>query len=103
MLDFRRHTYRRTSSFSPNWLPLRRRRAIPNVIPVKADADVSTAPTYTEVKRLNLHADIGELARLSEWIEDCTREGIPPDVSHAIQLCLEEAVANVIMHGERRE
>jgi len=64
----------------------RRRSAIPNFIQIKADTDVSTAPTYTDDKRLNLHGDIGELARLSEWIEDCTREGIPPDVSHAIQL-----------------
>jgi serine/threonine-protein kinase RsbW len=45
-----------------------------------------------------LHGDIGELERLSAWIEDC-RQRIHPDVSHAIQLCLEEAVANVIMHG----
>jgi serine/threonine-protein kinase RsbW len=46
-----------------------------------------------------LRGDIAELERLSEWIQDCTREGMPPDVSYAIQLCLEEAVANVIIHG----
>jgi len=47
-----------------------------------------------------LRSDVAELARLAGWIEGwAQRSALAPDVSFAISLCLEEAVANVIMYG----
>jgi anti-sigma regulatory factor (Ser/Thr protein kinase) len=46
-----------------------------------------------------LHNDLAELKRLAAWIEGWARKGVSSDVSFAVQLCLEEAVANVIMYG----
>jgi anti-sigma regulatory factor (Ser/Thr protein kinase) len=50
-------------------------------------------------KRLVLRKDLAELDKLTAWIEASTREGISPNLSFNIQLCLEEAVANAIMYG----
>jgi serine/threonine-protein kinase RsbW len=52
-----------------------------------------------ESSRLVLHNDLAELKRLAVWIEGWARKGVSSDVSFAVQLCLEEAVANVIMYG----
>jgi anti-sigma regulatory factor (Ser/Thr protein kinase) len=49
--------------------------------------------------RLVLRNDVAELERLAGWIEGFARLGMSPDVSFAVQLCLEEAVANIIMYG----
>jgi anti-sigma regulatory factor (Ser/Thr protein kinase) len=49
--------------------------------------------------RLVLRNDVAELERLAGWIEGFTRQGTSPDMSFAVQLCLEEAVANIIMYG----
>jgi serine/threonine-protein kinase RsbW len=50
--------------------------------------------------RLVLRSDVAELARLAGWIEGWAEgSALSPDVSFAIALCLEEAVANVIMYG----
>ena len=45
-----------------------------------------------------LHNDLAELKRLAAWIEGWGHR-VSTDVSFAVQLCLEEAVANVIMYG----
>lgn len=50
-------------------------------------------------ERLVLRSDLAELERLAGWLEDWARENVSPAVSFAVQLCLEEAVANVIMYG----
>ena len=50
-------------------------------------------------RRLVLHNDLAELQRLAAWIEGWGHRGVSTDVSFAAQLCLEEAVANVIMYG----
>jgi serine/threonine-protein kinase RsbW len=52
-----------------------------------------------EARRLTLHNKLAELDRLEPWIEDCADLGMSPDLSLAVQLCVEEAVANVIMHA----
>ena len=52
-----------------------------------------------ETKRLVLRNDLAELTRLAGWIEGIVRDEVSSDVSFAVQLCLEEAVANVIMYG----
>ena len=54
----------------------------------------------SDVSRLVLRNHLAELRRLAAWIERWTQEGVPPNVSFALQLCLEEAVANVIMYGQ---
>ncbi len=46
-----------------------------------------------------LRNDLAELERLAGWLEGWARENVSPAVSFAVQLCLEEAVANVIMYG----
>jgi anti-sigma regulatory factor (Ser/Thr protein kinase) len=51
--------------------------------------------------RLVLHSEVAELDRLAGWIEGWTqRNALSADQSFAIALCLEEAVANVIMYGD---
>jgi serine/threonine-protein kinase RsbW len=56
--------------------------------------------TRLDASRLVLRSDVAELARLAGWIEGWAQRGaLSPDVSFAIALCLEEAVANVIMYG----
>ena len=57
------------------------------------------AMSNAEASRLVLRNDVAELERLAGWIEGFTRQGTSPDVSFAVQLCLEEAVANIIMYG----
>ncbi len=58
-----------------------------------------TAMSSVEARRLVLRNDLAELERLARWIEGWTRHGVSADASFAIQLCLEESVANVIMYG----
>lgn len=53
--------------------------------------------------RLVLRNEVAELERLAGWIEGFTRQGTSPDVSFAVQLCLEEAVANIIMYGGAKD
>jgi serine/threonine-protein kinase RsbW/sigma-B regulation protein RsbU (phosphoserine phosphatase) len=44
--------------------------------------------------------DLAELGRLAAWIQAwANRAALQDDTSFAVQLCLEEAVANIIMHG----
>ena len=52
-----------------------------------------------ESRRLLLHNDLAELQRLAEWIDGWAQQALSSDLSFAVQLCLEEAVANVIMYG----
>jgi serine/threonine-protein kinase RsbW len=56
-----------------------------------------------EARRLVLRNDLAELARLAGWIEGWAQQSVSPDVSFAVQLCLEEAVANVIMYGGAKD
>ena len=46
-----------------------------------------------------LRNDLAELERLAGWIDGWTQHEVSADVWFALQLCLEEAVANVIMYG----
>jgi serine/threonine-protein kinase RsbW len=56
-----------------------------------------------EASRLVLRKDVAELERLAGWIEGFTRQSASPDVIFAVQLCLEEAVANIIMYGALKD
>jgi anti-sigma regulatory factor (Ser/Thr protein kinase) len=52
---------------------------------------------------LVLRNDLAELDRLAGWIEGWTQHDVSADVSFALQLCLEEAVANIIMYGGAKD
>jgi anti-sigma regulatory factor (Ser/Thr protein kinase) len=54
-------------------------------------------------ERLVLRNDLAELERLAGWIEGWRQQDVSPDISLAIQLCLEEAVANIIMYGGEKD
>ena len=50
--------------------------------------------------RLILRSRLPDIAQLPAWIESlASRQAIPENVEFAINLCLEEVVANVIRHG----
>jgi serine/threonine-protein kinase RsbW len=53
--------------------------------------------------RLELRGELSELRRLAEWTNTLAPQVISADALFAVQLCLEEAVANIIMHGGTRE
>jgi serine/threonine-protein kinase RsbW len=53
----------------------------------------------TDARRLLLHRDLAELERLAAWIEDGAAGSLSADLSFAVQVCLEEAVANIIMYS----
>ena len=55
-----------------------------------------------EARRRVLRNDVAELQRLAGWLERLAQQGMSSDVSFAVQLCLEEAVANIIMYGAAR-
>lgn len=51
-------------------------------------------------RRLLLRNDAAELSRLHAWLEDlAVAWGLAPDVTFAADLCLEEAVGNVIAYA----
>ena len=51
-------------------------------------------------ERLFLRSKLSDLAQLSAWIESlAARHAIPEKVEFAINLCLEEAISNIILHG----
>jgi serine/threonine-protein kinase RsbW len=50
-------------------------------------------------KRLLLHRDLAELERLAVWIEGWAKRDLSPELSFAVQVCLEEAIANIIMYS----
>ncbi len=53
-----------------------------------------------EVETLVVRAEMAELARVADWAEGLAAEmALPPATAFAIQLCLEEAVTNVVRHG----
>src|SRR2546421_3509585 len=61
-------------------------------------AGLVTAMSDLEANRLELHGDLSELRRLAEWINARAPHVISTDTLFAVQLSLEEAVANIIMH-----
>ena len=51
--------------------------------------------------RLVLNNDMNELGRMTQWIlEVCTASGVSEKTAFALQLCLEEAVTNIMRHSE---
>jgi hypothetical protein len=54
-------------------------------------------------RRLVLRNDLAELEGLAGWIEGWAQQDLSPDLSFAVQLCLEEAVANIIMYSVAKD
>src|SRR5262245_45963580 len=52
-----------------------------------------------DARKLLLHRDLAELERLAVWIEGWANWDLSPELSFAVQVCLEEAVANIIMYS----
>jgi anti-sigma regulatory factor (Ser/Thr protein kinase) len=54
--------------------------------------------------RLELDSQLTELSRVEPWIEALAdRYGFAENARFAMHLCLEEALANVVLHGYRSE
>ncbi|MFL4967746.1 MAG: ATP-binding protein [Xanthobacteraceae bacterium] len=52
-------------------------------------------------EQLTLKRELNELDRLAAWVQAIEqRMALPPAVAFALELCLEEAVANIIMYGD---
>jgi serine/threonine-protein kinase RsbW len=62
-----------------------------------------TAMSDLEANRLELRGDLSELRRLAGWIKTRATQVLSADTLFAVQLCLEEAVANIIMHGGAKD
>jgi anti-sigma regulatory factor (Ser/Thr protein kinase) len=54
-------------------------------------------------KRLLLHRDLAELERLAVWLEGWAMRDLSASLSFAVQVCLEEAVANIIMYSTSKD
>src|SRR5262245_45151894 len=50
-------------------------------------------------RRLLLHGDLAELERMAAWIEGWAMRDLSASLSFAVQVYLEEAVANIIMYS----
>jgi len=52
-------------------------------------------------ERLTLKRELAELDRLTAWVKTIEQQiGVAPAIAFALELCLEEAVANIIMYGD---
>jgi anti-sigma regulatory factor (Ser/Thr protein kinase) len=59
------------------------------------------AEKATDRSSIRIENDRGEVARLTEWLlELCKSWRLADKVAFAIQLCVEETVANIMMHGK---
>jgi serine/threonine-protein kinase RsbW len=61
-------------------------------------------PTQDPHDPLLLDSRLSELSRAQQWAEELAgRLGLNQKTRYAIRLCLEEALANIILHGYRSE
>src|SRR5262245_25946431 len=54
-------------------------------------------------RRLLLYGDLAELKRLAIWLEGWATQDLSANLSFAVQVCLEEAVANIIMYSTAQD
>jgi anti-sigma regulatory factor (Ser/Thr protein kinase) len=60
-------------------------------------------PTDPTDNRLDLRSRLSDIAQISVWIKRLAlRHNIPEDLQFAMNLCLEEALSNIIVYGYRR-
>jgi serine/threonine-protein kinase RsbW len=68
---------------------------------VPAATMLAVHPSLPE-PRLTLQGQLEDLALVWPWVEAiAARYSIPADTQFAIQLCLEEALSNIVRHGYR--
>lgn len=61
---------------------------------------MSGAMTTQPAPRLIIESRLDDLARVASWAEAlAVAHGIPEETLYAIQLCLEEALSNIVRHG----
>ena len=57
-------------------------------------------PNSSPELRLTLKSQLEDLARVWPWVEAlAAQNSVPADTQFAIQLCLEEALSNIVRHG----
>jgi len=67
-------------------------------------ACMTSADTLQPAPRLILDSRMSEIALVWPWVESLAVAcAIPPDTLFAIDLCLEEAISNIIRHGYREQ
>lgn len=50
---------------------------------------------------LTIGTDLGELRRMSAWLRAvAATAALAPDDAHALELCANEAIANIVQHGQ---
>jgi anti-sigma regulatory factor (Ser/Thr protein kinase) len=55
---------------------------------------------HTQEEQLNLRSRLADLTRVAPWVESLAAEhDLSPELSFAVNLCLEEALSNLIRHG----
>ncbi len=61
-----------------------------------------TEPVAAKIESVTLLPELAELVRLSAWVDDIgKRLEMSMSRLYAVQLCLEELVANVVLHGRK--
>ncbi len=59
-----------------------------------------TSPVLDSVAKLSIRAEGSEVRRASAWVEDVCRErGVPAKEIARLDVCLNEALANILAHG----
>jgi serine/threonine-protein kinase RsbW len=70
----------------------------------RAEGTMRERPMDEPQDRLELDSRLTELSRVQPWVEALAdRHGLGEDARFAINLCLEEVLANVVLHGYRNE
>ena len=66
-----------------------------------ADSEAMQGPKpFAESEKLTLDSRLADLVRVWPWVESiASRHRIPADTAFAINLCLEEALSNIVRHG----
>ena len=54
-------------------------------------------------RRLLLHRHLAELERLAVWLEGWAMRDLSASLSFSVQVCLEEAVANIMMYSAAKD
>jgi anti-sigma regulatory factor (Ser/Thr protein kinase) len=61
---------------------------------------MSEPPSPSEPPSIQIHPDSSEIARALEWLEaQAERAGLPMRAMFALNLALDETLANIVMHG----
>ena len=72
--------------------------------PLSSRLGLSKMPMEEPQDLLVLDSRLAELSRAQSWAETLAeRIGLNENTQYAIRLCLEEAIANVILHGYKNE